>query len=255
MNATTDPERRSKETASKRADVALTERRLFDSRAKAQAAIAAGLVRVDGRVLRKAAEPIDADAHVEAVAPYPWVSRGGVKLAAALDAFGFDPAGRICLDIGASTGGFTHVLLSRGAAKVVAVDVGRGQLHPKIAGDPRVESRESTDARSLAASSLPRPPQFIACDISFISLALILPTAVALAAEDAKLVALIKPQFEAGPTHVVKGVVKDEAVRVAACGRIKRLIQALGWRVDGLIDSPIEGGDGNREFLIGASRP
>ncbi len=208
----------------------------------------------DGRTLRKAAELIGADAHVEAAAPHPWVSRGGVKLAAALDAFGFDPSGRFCLDIGASTGGFTQVLLSRGAANVVAIDVGRGQLHAEIARNPRVDSREMTDARSLAAGSFPEPPQFITCDVSFISLALILPSVTRLASEDAKLVALVKPQFEAGPAHVVKGVVKDSAVHVAVCARIKRLVQSLGWRVDGLIPSPIEGGDGNREFLIGASR-
>ena len=237
-----------------RADAALVERKLFESRAKAQEAIAAGLVSADGKTLRKAAQLIGPDAHVEAAAPHPWVSRGGVKLAAALDAFRFDPAGRLCLDIGASTGGFTHVLLSRGAAKVVAIDIGRGQLHAKIARNPRVDSREMTDARSLAAGSLPERPQFITCDVSFISLALILPSVTELASGDAKLVALIKPQFEAGPAHVVKGVVKDPAVHVAVCARIKRFVQSLGWRVDGLIASPIEGGDGNREFLIGASR-
>ena len=253
MSETRDPERRSGKRA-KRADAALVERKLFASRAKAQEAIAAGLVSADGRTLRKAAELIGADAHVEASAPHPWVSRGGVKLAAALDAFGFDPSGRFCLDIGASTGGFTQVLLSRGAANVVAVDVGRGQLHAEIARNPRVNSREMTDARGLATGSFPEPPQFITCDVSFISLALILPSVTRLASGDAKLVALVKPQFEAGPAHVVKGVVKDSAVHVAVCARIKRLVQSLGWRVDGLIPSPIEGGDGNREFLIGASR-
>ena len=254
MRTRTDPERRTNEKSAKRADVALVERRLFESRAKAQEAIAAGLVSADGKKLRKAAELIGRDAHVEAAAPHPWVSRGGVKLAVALDAFRFDPAGRLCLDIGASTGGFTHVLLSRGAANVVAIDVGRGQLHAEIARNPRVDFREMTDARSLAAGSFPGPPQFITCDVSFISLALILPSVTGFASEDAKLVALIKPQFEAGPAHVVKGVVKDPAVHVAVCARIKRLVQSLGWRVDGLIPSPIEGGDGNREFLIGVSR-
>jgi 23S rRNA (cytidine1920-2'-O)/16S rRNA (cytidine1409-2'-O)-methyltransferase len=237
-----------------RADSALVERKLFESRAKAQEAIAAGLVTANGKTLCKAAELIGADAHVEAAAPHPWVSRGGVKLAAALDMFRFDPAGRLCLDIGASTGGFTHVLLFRGAARVVAIDVGRRQLHPEIARDSRVDSREMTDARSLTAGSLPGPPQFITCDVSFISLALILPSITGLASDDAKLIALIKPQFEAGPAHVVKGVVKDPAVHVAVCARIKSLVQSLGWRVEGLIASPIEGGDGNREFLIGASR-
>ncbi|MGH6798306.1 MAG: TlyA family RNA methyltransferase [Roseiarcus sp.] len=253
MSETRDPERRSGKRA-KRADAALVERKLFASRAKAQEAIAAGLVSAEGKTLQKPSELIAADATVVAAAPYPWVSRGGVKLAAALDAFGFDPTGRFCLDIGASTGGFTHVLLSRGAANVVAIDVGRGQLHAAIARDPRVDSREMTDARSLAVGSFTESPQFITCDVSFISLALILPSVTRLTSEDAKLVALIKPQFEAGPAHVVKGVVKDPAVHVAVCARIKRLVQSLGWRVDGVIPSPIEGGEGNREFLIGASR-
>ena len=187
-------------------------------------------------------------------APHPWVSRGGVKLAAALDAFGFDPAGRACLDIGASTGGFAHVLLARGAASVVAVDVGRGQLHSDIAGDPRVTSREATDARSLTANDLPEPPQLLTFDVSFISLAFVLPAVLPLAAPDAGLIALIKPQFEAGRAYVVKGIVRDPAIHDEVCRRISALVQSLGWRVDGLIPSPIEGGDGNREFLIGASR-
>jgi 23S rRNA (cytidine1920-2'-O)/16S rRNA (cytidine1409-2'-O)-methyltransferase len=238
----------------RRADVALVERNLFSSRAKAQEAIAAGGVRADGKLLRKASELIDAGAKIEAFAPYPWVSRGGVKLAAALDAFGFDPAGLACLDIGASTGGFTHVLLDRGAASVVAVDVGRGQLHPDIAADARVISREETDARGLAAGSLRTLPQLVTFDVSFISLALVLPPIARLAAPDAKLVALIKPQFEAGPAHVVKGMVKDSLIHAEVCARIETMIQTLGWRTRGPIPSPIEGGDGNREFLIGASR-
>jgi 23S rRNA (cytidine1920-2'-O)/16S rRNA (cytidine1409-2'-O)-methyltransferase len=240
--------------ARQRADVALVERKLFESRAKAQEAIAAGGVRADGRLVRKASELIDAGASIEAAPPYPWVSRGGVKLAAALDAFGFDPAGLICLDVGASTGGFAHVLLARRAAAVIAVDVGRGQLHPDIAGDPRITSREATDARNLGAGDLPRPPQLVTCDVSFISLILVLPAVLPLAALNAKLVALIKPQFEAGPAHVVKGIVRDPAIHEEVCAKIDALIQSLGWRVEGLIPSPIEGGDGNREFLIGASR-
>jgi 23S rRNA (cytidine1920-2'-O)/16S rRNA (cytidine1409-2'-O)-methyltransferase len=240
--------------ARQRADLALLERKLFESRAKAQEAIAAGGVRADGRLVRKASELIDAGASIEAAPPYPWVSRGGVKLAAALDAFGFDPAGLICLDIGASTGGFAHVLLARRAAAVIAVDVGRGQLHPDIASDPRITSREATDARGLEPGDLPQPPQLVTCDVSFISLILVLPAVLPLAAPDAKLVALIKPQFEAGPGHVVKGIVKDPLVHDEVCKRIETLIHSLGWRIDGLIPSPIEGGDGNREFLIGASR-
>jgi 23S rRNA (cytidine1920-2'-O)/16S rRNA (cytidine1409-2'-O)-methyltransferase len=238
----------------RRADVVLVERKLFASRAKAQEAITAGGVRADGVLLRKASELIDAGAAIEAASAYPWVSRGGVKLAAALDAFGFDPAGLVCLDVGASTGGFTHVLLDRGAAAVIAVDVGRGQLHPEIAADSRVTSLEATDARSLDAAAMTAPPRLVACDVSFISLALVLPPVAALAAPEARLIALIKPQFEAGPAHVVKGFVRDGAIHAEVCARVETLIRTLGWRIDGLIASPIEGGDGNREFLIGASR-
>jgi 23S rRNA (cytidine1920-2'-O)/16S rRNA (cytidine1409-2'-O)-methyltransferase len=239
---------------SKRADLVLVERDFFKSRAKAQEAIAAGLVRIDGKILRKASEPVAPDAEIDAAAPYPWVSRGGVKLAAALDAFGFDPSGLTCLDIGASTGGFTHVLLSRGAAQVTAVDVGHGQLHPDIASNPRVKSHEGTDARDLTGASLGSAPELVTCDVSFISLALVLPVILPLAAENASLAALIKPQFEAGPGHVVKGVVKDADVRGKVCADVEQLISGLGWRVLGVLPSPIEGGDGNREYLIGATR-
>lgn len=240
--------------APKRADVALVERNFFKSRAKAQEAIASGLVRADGKIIRKFSEAIAPGAEIEAAMPYPWVSRGGVKLTAALDAFYFNPQGLACLDIGASTGGFTHVLLSRGAAQVAAVDVGHGQLHPDIAQDPRVISLEGTDARKLTPASSKSPPQLITCDVSFISLTLILPAVLPLGAPDAKLAALIKPQFEAGPNHTVKGVVKDESVRRKACADVEALIMQLGWRIIGLRPSPIEGGDGNREYLIGASR-
>ncbi len=255
MRATTEPERRPRSNGARpqRADVMLVERGLFQSRAKAREAITAGLVQVDGKILRKASEPVAAGARVEAESPYPWVSRGGVKLAAALDAFGFDPAGLVCLDVGASTGGFTQVLLARGASRVTAIDVGRGQLRPEIAGDPRVDAREQTEARSLKPGDVPAP-QLITCDVSFISLRLVLPPISALAAADARLVALIKPQFEAGPAHVVKGVVRDSAVHDQVCARVRDLVRRIGWRVEGLIPSPIEGGDGNREFLIGASR-
>jgi 23S rRNA (cytidine1920-2'-O)/16S rRNA (cytidine1409-2'-O)-methyltransferase len=187
------------------------------------------------------------------------VSRGGLKLAAGLAAFGYDPAGRTCLDIGASTGGFTHVLLTMGAARVFAVDVGHGQLHRSLMGDPRVVSMEGRDARSitqadLAAEGLHQPPTVITFDVSFIPLKLVLPAILPLAAGDAALVALIKPQFEAGRQHVRKGIVKDAAVHVAVCDDIRRVVSSLGWSVDGVIASPVPGGDGNREFLIGARR-
>ncbi len=238
-----------------RADTALVARGLFESRAKAQEAIAAGLVRADGRVLRKASEALAETAAIEAEAPYPWVSRGGLKLAAALDAFGFDPQGCVCLDTGASTGGFTHVLLERGAKLVYAIDVGHGQLHPKIAQDPRVDAHEGLDARKLTPALFKQPPRLITCDVSFISLKLILPAVLPLAADDACLAALIKPQFEVGPAHVVKGIVKSEAVRQEACAAIAACVEALGWSVTGLIPSPIAGGDGNIEFLLGARVP
>ena len=237
-----------------RADLALVARGLFESRAKAQEAIAAGLVRADGRPVRKASEPISAQARVEAEAPYPWVSRGGVKCAAALDAFGFDPAGRICLDIGASTGGFTHVLLTRGAARVHAVDVGHGQLHASLRGEPRVVSMEGVDARALTAAQLSAPPSLVVCDASFISLALALPPALALAAPGAELAALIKPQFEVGRAHLARGLVRDATARERACAAISDMLTRLGWTVVGLLPSPITGGDGNVEYLIGARR-
>ncbi len=236
-----------------RADLALVARGFFPSRAKAQEAIAAGLVRIDGKTLAKASALIDEKMQIEAAAPYPWVSRGGVKLAAALDAFGFDPGGRICLDIGASTGGFTEVLLSRGAARVHAVDVGHGQLHQKLYADPRVISQEATDARDLTLAAFSEPPSFITCDVSFISLRVVLPTLLTLASPDAALIALIKPQFEVGPAFVVKGIVKDEAARHRACADIETLLRDAGWEAHGPIPSPIEGADGNREYLIGAT--
>lgn len=237
-----------------RADLALVARGLFDSRARAQAAIAAGLVTVDGRPVRKASESIAADAAVTAEAPHPWVSRGGVKLEAALEAFAIDPAGRTCLDLGASTGGFTQVLLARGAARVYAVDVGHGQLHPSVAAEPRVVPLEGTDARRLTRAEIGDPIDLVVADVSFISLKLVLPPVLALCGAGCALAALIKPQFEAGRAHVRKGIVKDAAIHVQVCDEIGALVQGLGFGVTGIIPSPIAGGDGNREFLIGARR-
>jgi 23S rRNA (cytidine1920-2'-O)/16S rRNA (cytidine1409-2'-O)-methyltransferase len=236
----------------RRADMVLVERGFFSSRAKAREAIEAGLVTLDGRPVTKPSEPVAEDARIEASAPYPWVSRGGVKLAAALDAFGFDPAGKTALDVGASTGGFAHVLLSRGAAHVTCVDVGHSQLHGLIGSDARVTSLEKRDARSLTAADLPAPPQMIVCDVSFISLEKILPAVLPLAAPQAEAALLIKPQFEVGPDLVKKGLVRDAGAQKAACARIEQRVASLGWTVLGLIASPIEGGDGNREFLLGA---
>lgn len=241
--------------ALRRADLALVERGLFESRAKARAAIKAGLVRVDGEILRKAATVIDPAAGIVASAAFPWVSRGGVKLAAALDAFGFDPSGLACLDIGASTGGFVHVLVCRGAAEIVAVDVGHGQLHPSIATDPRVRSLEGIDARSLTRSMVPTAPDLVTCDVSFISLEHVLPAVLPFAARGGRLVALIKPQFEVGPGQAKKGIVKDASLQREARERIAGLVGSLGWSVTGEIPSPITGGEGNREFLLGATKP
>lgn len=237
----------------RRADVALVERGFFSSRAQAQAAIEAGCVTVDGALLRKASQTIAADAAIVAEAPHPWVSRGGVKLAAALDAFGIDVTGARALDVGASTGGFTQVLLTRGAAHVHAIDVGHGQLHPLIADDPRVTALEGTDARRLTELGL-GPFDMLTIDVSFISLKLVLPTIVELLAPGAALVALVKPQFEAGRENVQKGIVRDEAVHARVCADIQALVESLGLTVTGQIPSPIEGGDGNREFLLGARR-
>ena len=235
-----------------RADLLLLERGLFESRAKAQAAIAAGLVSADGVTVRKPSEMVDAAAAVVAEAAHPYVSRGGVKLAAALDAFRIDPAGKTCLDLGASTGGFTDLLLRRGAARVYAVDVGQGQLHARLARDPRVVSLERTDARRLDAALVPEPVEILVADLSFISLKLVLASALARLARGASLVALVKPQFEAGREHVGKGVVRDEAVQRAVCDDIATFLGGLGLTVIGVIPSPILGGEGNREFLVGA---
>ena len=240
--------------SAQRIDVALVARGLFESRARAREAIEAGLVRVDGRVVAKPSESVRDDADVQAQAPHPWVSRAGLKLVAGLDAFGVDPAGCTCLDLGSSTGGFTQVLLSRGAARVYAVDVGHGQLHATLQGDPRVTSMESTDARDLRADMFAEPPAIVVSDVSFISLKLVLPHALALAAPNARLVALVKPQFEAGRAFVAKGIVRDPAVHSRVCDEIAALLETLGWRVAGLAPSPIAGGDGNLEFLIGATR-
>ncbi|MFO1104217.1 MAG: TlyA family RNA methyltransferase [Methylocystis sp.] len=237
-----------------RADTALHALGLFESRAKAREAIEAGLVSVDGRIVKKPSEPIAADAEIIAHAAYPWVSRGGVKLAHALDHFGVDPKARYCLDVGASTGGFTDVLLARGARHVVAVDVGHGQLHDRLRADSRVTSLEGQDARALTAAQLAEPPSLIVIDASFISLSVLLPQILSLAAPDADLIALIKPQFEAGRAAAKKGVVRDEKIHAQVCARAEKEIEALGWRVCGLTSSPIKGGDGNREFLIQANK-
>jgi 23S rRNA (cytidine1920-2'-O)/16S rRNA (cytidine1409-2'-O)-methyltransferase len=236
----------------KRADLVLVARGFFATRARAQAAIAAGRVRADGALVGKPSEEIAPDAAIEATAAHPWASRGGVKLEAALDAFGLDPAGLLCLDVGASTGGFTDVLLARGASRVHAVDVGRAQLDQRLRNDQRVTVHEGLNARTLAPSLFERPPQAIVCDVSFISLRLVLPRVLPLAAEQAWLAALIKPQFEVGRAGLTKGAVKDAEILSEACDAVVASVEGLGWKSLGVIASPILGGDGAREFLIGA---
>ncbi len=237
-----------------RIDRLLVERGLFDSRAKAQAAIAAGLVSANDAPVRKASEAIPADARLRASPAHPYVSRAGVKLTAALDHFGFDPSGRICLDVGASTGGFTQVLLERGASRVYAVDVGHGQLHESLRARPEVVAMEGADIRKLSPARISAPPDLITVDVSFISLKLVLPAALVLANAPAQLVALIKPQFEAGRAQLKKGIVRDAAVHAAVCDDIAAFVASLGWRVLGIVPSPIAGGEGNAEFLLGATR-
>jgi 23S rRNA (cytidine1920-2'-O)/16S rRNA (cytidine1409-2'-O)-methyltransferase len=237
-----------------RADRLLVARGLFDSRAKAQAAISAGLVSADEKPVRKASEEIAVDAQLHATPAHPYVSRGGVKLAAALDHFGFDPRGRVCLDVGASTGGFTQVLMQRGAARIYAIDVGRGQLHESLRGRPEIVSLEETDIRACSPASFRATPNLVTIDVSFISLKLVLPAALSLVAHRSQLVALIKPQFEVGPAKAKKGIVRDIALHGAVCADISGVVAALGWRVAGVIPSPIDGGDGNAEFLLGAAR-
>jgi 23S rRNA (cytidine1920-2'-O)/16S rRNA (cytidine1409-2'-O)-methyltransferase len=237
-------------TTRERADRLLVARGLFESRAKAQAAIAAGLVTADDQPVRKPSDELPLDARIEAAAAFPWVSRGGVKLAHALDALAIDPTGKTCLDVGASTGGFTEVLLCRGARRVIAVDVGRDQLHPRLRERPEVVSIEETDVRTLDPTRLAAAPNLVTVDVSFISLKLVLPAALALAAPRADLVALIKPQFEAPRRHRKRGVVRDPAVHVAVCVDIEGFVASLGWTAPAAVPSPIEGGDSNRKFFI-----
>ena len=238
----------------KRADLILHELGFFESRAKARAAIEAGLVSIDGSLVTKPSTPVAETAQIVASAPHPWVSRGGVKLDHALTHFSVDPTGRYCLDVGASTGGFTDVLLAKGARHVVAVDVGRDQLHPRLRSDSRVTSLEAQDIRTLAADRLGEPPSLVVVDASFIALTTLLSSMTSLAARSAELVALVKPQFEAGRGATKKGVVRDEKIHADACARVVDALGELGWQVSGVIPSPIAGGDGNREFLLHAAR-
>ncbi len=237
-----------------RADLLIVARGLAESRAKARAAIEAGGVLANGVVVAKPSDLIEEDAAIEVTAPHPWVSRGGVKLAAALDAFGIDPTDRICLDVGSSTGGFTQVLIARSAARVYAVDVGRDQLHASLRSNPRVVSLEQTDARTLTRVKIPEQPSLIVCDASFIGSAKVLATPFALAADNADAVVLIKPQFEAGPKAGRDGVLDEATARVAAQTAIDALDGLERFHVVASIDSPIRGGDGNLERLVHLKR-
>ncbi|HEX6840471.1 MAG TPA: TlyA family RNA methyltransferase [Stellaceae bacterium] len=244
-------------TDKRRVDTLLVERGLAESRARAQALVLAGLVWSDGQRLDKPGISLADDTPLEVRGrEHPWVSRGGIKLAHALDHFAIDPTGAVALDIGASTGGFTDVLLTRGARRVYAVDVGHGQLAWKLRQDARVTVLERTNARHLTREQIPEAPDLVVCDASFIGLTTVLPAALALAAPAARLVALIKPQFEVGKGKVGKGgVVRDPALHGEVCARITAWLAAQpGWCVEGLTESPIQGPEGNIEFLVHARR-
>jgi 23S rRNA (cytidine1920-2'-O)/16S rRNA (cytidine1409-2'-O)-methyltransferase len=234
----------------RRIDLLLVERGLFESRAKAQAAIAAGLVSADGNVVAKASIEVSTDATLQATPAHPYVSRGGVKLAAALEHGNIEVADKVCLDIGASTGGFSEVLALRGARRVYAVDVGHGQLHASLKDRTQIVSLEGTDIRNVTPEQLGERPQIIVIDASFISLKLVLPAAFALAANRCTLIALIKPQFELKRSALKKGVVREEALRGQVCDDIAAFIAGHGWRARPVFPSPITGGDGNVEFFV-----
>lgn len=239
-----------------RADQLLVERGLAESRARAQALILAGLAYAGDRKIAKAGDQLPAEAAITLKGrDHPWVSRGGIKLAHALDQWGWDVTDAVAIDVGASTGGFTDVLLSKGAARIYAVDSGTNQLAWKLRQDPRVIVLEQTNARYLTTDQVPEPIDLVVCDASFIGLSKVLAAPLALAKGDARLVALIKPQFEAGPQEVGKGgVVRDPLVHQRVCQEVRDWLDSIGWNVLGLIESPITGPEGNIEFLIGADR-
>jgi 23S rRNA (cytidine1920-2'-O)/16S rRNA (cytidine1409-2'-O)-methyltransferase len=238
----------------KRADILLVERGLFESRARARAAIEAGLVIANDKTVTKPSETVAADAVLQAQPAHPFVSRGGVKLSGALEQYPFEIEGHVCLDVGASTGGFTEVLLANGADLVFSIDVGRGQLHPSLHGHSRIVSMEETDIRSFEARRLPARPDVVVIDVSFISLKAVLPVALSLAAAPMHLLALIKPQFEAARKHSKRGIIRDAAVHREVCDDIAAFAGTLGCTDIKLFPSPIAGGDGNLEFFIGARR-
>ncbi len=237
-----------------RADRLLVERGLFESRAKAQAAIEAGHVSANGKPVQKASDEIPANAELQAAPAHPWVSRGGVKLAAALEHYPIEIEDHVCLDVGASTGGFTEVLLQNGARLVCAIDVGKAQLHPSLRNHPKVLSMEETDIRNFSGKRLPVRPDVVVIDVSFISLKHVLSVALELTAAPCHLLALIKPQFEAPRSAIKKGIVRDPAVHEAVCHDIATFAANLGCVDIEVFPSAIPGGDGNREFFLGARR-
>ncbi|MEO6842842.1 MAG: TlyA family RNA methyltransferase [Bradyrhizobium sp.] len=238
----------------KRADVLLVERGLFESRARAQAAIEAGLVTANDKPVLKASEGVAADAVLQAEPAHPFVSRGGVKLSGALEHYPIEIEDHVCLDVGASTGGFTEVLLANGASLVFSIDVGRGQLHPSLHGHPRIISMEETDIRTLEDKRLPQRPDIVVIDVSFISLKAVLPAALSLAAAPTRLLALIKPQFEAERKHSKRGIIRNALIHQQICDDISAFAATLGCTDIEVFPSSIAGGDGNIEFFIGARR-
>ena len=238
----------------KRIDLLLVERGLFESRARARAAIEAGLVSANDKQVLKASETFSPDTALQAQPAHPFVSRGGVKLAGALEQYPIPIEDHVCLDVGASTGGFTEVLLANGASIVFAIDVGHGQLHPSLHDHPKIVSMEATDIRSLEGKRLPARPDVVVIDVSFISLKAVLPVALSLAAAPMHLLALIKPQFEAARKHSKRGIIRDAAVHQEVCNEIAAFAASLGCTHIQVFPSPIAGGDGNVEFFIGARR-
>jgi len=236
--------------STRRLDLLLVARGLAESREKAQALILAGQVRVQGQKAAKPGQPVAVDCEVDVSKPLPYVSRGGGKLAAALDRFGIAVAERVCLDIGASTGGFTDCLLQRGAQRVYAVDVGSGQLNWRLRNDPRVVVREGLNARYLRFEDVGETVDLVTCDVSFISATMIIGPAAPLLKADGEMVILVKPQFEVGKGQVGKGgIVRDPSLHEAACSRVRRVVESLGFQAD-LMESPILGAEGNREYLL-----
>ena len=238
----------------KRADLLLVERGLFESRARAQAAIEAGLVMANDKPVLKPSEGVPADAALSAQPAHPFVSRGGVKLSGALDQHPIEIENHVCLDVGASTGGFTEVLLANGASLVFSIDVGRDQLHPSLRGHPKVVSMEETDIRGFEGKRLPMRPDVVVIDVSFISLKAVLPVALSLAAAPMHLLALIKPQFEAARKHSKRGIIRNAMVHQEVCDDIAAFVASLGCTDIQMFPSSIAGGDGNIEFFIGARR-